>query len=203
MVRMKRGSRESSARTCRNKEMHRDKASSETTRPPQTSVHSSSRVTTSPTWRARQVSTAITRGSIRTGSDAGLLHRRKVPWRGRTSHLSSTKPLSIHDRWGILVRTSRIGGLHAFDCGWVARGQARDRCIEALLSDLLVGVVLIDPHVGNAVDGHIKNLPAFGRLAHSKVNRNKRTALARHLSMHRYLQCLRIRAQRQHLEPIR
>ena len=48
-VRMKRGSRESSARTCRNSEIHRDRASSETTRPPQTSALNSSRVTTSPT----------------------------------------------------------------------------------------------------------------------------------------------------------
>src|SRR5208282_3934080 len=165
---MNRGSRELSSRTCRNSEMHRDKASSDTMRPPQTSVHSSSRVTTSPTWRARQVSTAITRGSIRTGSDAELSRRHKVPCRGRTSQLSRTKPLSIHDRWGILVRASRIGGLHTLDCVWVARGQPRDRCIEALLGDLLVGVVVIDPRVGNAVDGHIKNLPAVGRLAYSK-----------------------------------
>ena len=81
--------------------------------------------------------------------------------------------------------------------------KPRDRCIETLLSHLLVGIVAVDPHVRNAIDSDIKNFPTFGGLAHSKIDRNN--CLCEFVTSVCTVTCnaCRIRPQRQQLEPIR
>lgn len=78
-----------------------------------------------------------------------------------------------------------------------------DRGVETFFTHFRVSVIVVAPHVGNAIDSDIENFPSLDRLTQAKVDRNDLIPRVPNLGVHGYLQCRWIGVQRLQLDPIR